>query len=116
MGAVALADFVPVDPDGTQRGWGRRCPHCNVPAKIRTSREITITVREIYFTCRTPACNHSFVAQLTYVHGLSPSAIPDPRIDLPMRTIPRQQVINAIADADDARLDPAQPTLFGLGS
>lgn len=89
-----------------------RCPHCRMPMERRSSQEVAITLREIFFACPNAACGHTCKASLTYDYGLSPSAIPDPSVNLPMRPLPREAVVRAIADALAAEPDPAQPGLF----
>lgn len=98
--------------DEDPRTGGLRCPHCRFAGERRTSRAVSDTFREIYYSCPNPLCGHSWKASLAYDYGLSPSAIPDPKVDLPMRPMERADVI------DDARRrslpgpDPGQPTLF----
>lgn len=102
-----------VDPDLRGKG-GRgastmRCPHCRNYGIRRSSREVTITFRQSTYVCGNPACGHTWVASTSYDYGLSPSAIPDESVDLPMRPMDRQALIRAPSLADD----PDQPSLFG---
>lgn len=106
-----MGEFVPVPGPLPQRSGDLRCPHCQTPGDRRTSREVTLTFREIFYVCRNPVCGHTWKASLSYDYGLSPSAIPDPRVDLPMRTIPREAAIAAIRAAQ-VTPDPDQPGLF----
>ena len=85
-----------------------RCPHCKAQAIRRTSREVTPTFREIFYVCGNAACGHTFKASLSYDYGLSPSAIPDPAVDLPLRPLAREDVIKPDPPPDD----PSQPRLF----
>jgi predicted RNA-binding Zn-ribbon protein involved in translation (DUF1610 family) len=73
--------------DGVQvpRKSNPPCPHCGVPGIVRTSENETVLVQKKYMECRLPQCGHTWVAQMSYLHGLSPSGIPNPAIDLPMR-------------------------------
>lgn len=93
-------------------GGNLRCPHCGVPGRRWSSREIDVTLREIYFACANVACGHTWKASLVYDHGLSPSAIPNPAVNLPLKPLPRAEVLRAIADAAAPDPDPAQPGLF----
>lgn len=104
--------FVPIDEHQPRRKHELCCPHCRTPGDRRSSREVTSTFREIYYVCRNPVCGHSWKASLTYDYGLSPSAIPDPAIDLPIRTIDRAAALRALADARAPEPDPAQPRFF----
>lgn len=56
------------------------CIRCKGPALIRTSREMSETLRQLYCICRDPECGHTFVMDLSFSHTLSPSAL-----DLPER-------------------------------
>lgn len=77
-------DFIAIDEHQPSRKHELCCPHCESPGRRRTSREITITYREIHYICRNPACAHGWVASLNYEYGLSPSGIPDLTLNLPM--------------------------------
>lgn len=79
-----------------------RCPHCEAPANIRSSRNVTSLVRDLYIQCSDLECGHSFKAQLAITHTLSPSAKPNSRVALPYaaRTIPPQNV-PALEPAND---------------
>ena len=105
------APHAPVSDHMPARRFGMRCPHCRTPGDIRTSVEEAPTLRLVYFSCRNPSCGHTWRASLVYDFGLSPSAIPDPALELPIRAVPRRDVLRAMADAA-ARVDPAQPGLF----
>jgi hypothetical protein len=50
---------------------------------VRTSRNITPMFREVYFTCREVFCGASFKASLNIDAEISPSAAPNPKVDLP---------------------------------
>lgn len=60
-----------------------RCPHCKVWAHVRSSVQITPLLREKYLVCTNAACGHAFAAATEINRTLSPSAIPDPSIQLP---------------------------------
>ncbi len=72
-----------------------RCPHCDTGARIRSSRQITRTYREIYLQCDNMECGHTFVADLTIVRTIAPSATP--RADVNLQLAPRR----ARADNDN---------------
>lgn len=63
---------------------GMNCPHCRTRAKVRTSMEVTATMREVYFGCTNLACGHTWVATLEAVRTLSRSAIERPDVLLPI--------------------------------
>lgn len=69
---------------------GMNCPHCRGRAQIRTSTQVTVTMRELYFLCNAVACGHSWVATLEAIRTISPSGLPNPAVDLPI--MPRREV------------------------
>ncbi len=60
------------------------CPHCRSRANARTSKEMSLTMREITFVCKNLQCGHIWVATLEAARTLSPSAIPNLAVKLPM--------------------------------
>lgn len=60
------------------------CIKCKEPAVIRTSREMSATLRQLYCICQNPECGHTFVMDLAFSHTLSPSAL-----DLPESMLAR---------------------------
>lgn len=58
------------------------CPHCKGRAQVRSSRWITELYRQLYLVCRNVECGHTFGADITVTHTISPSACPDPSIEL----------------------------------
>ncbi len=61
-----------------------RCPHCESKSIARSSRELSVTLREITFMCLDPECGHTYVANLEVVRTLSPSAKPKQEIHIPI--------------------------------
>ena len=93
-----------------RRRGGMRCPHCRHIANRRTSVEVTPLIWDVYYNCSHEGCGHTWKAQLSYTHGLSPSAVPDPQLaDLPMRPMARDAVVKPDPPPPD---DPNQPRLF----
>ncbi|MDO8591500.1 MAG: ogr/Delta-like zinc finger family protein [bacterium] len=64
-----------------------RCPHCESRSIARSSREVSITMREINYQCTSVECGHTYVANLEIVRTLSPSGNPNPAINLPLSTL-----------------------------
>ncbi len=61
------------------------CAHCKSPAKHCASRWLDeFTLREIRYTCSNPECGHTYIAYLETVSTISPSAIPNPKVVLPL--------------------------------
>lgn len=73
-----------------------RCPHCDGRAITRSSRELSSTMREIYYLCLDPECGHAFVATLEIVRTLSPSAKPKSEVRLPISPHVRQRVMEQL--------------------
>lgn len=97
-----------------------KCPHCKSKAATRTSREITPVYRELYLQCSNIDCGHTYKAALSVVATVSPSAMPDPRIVIPMapkRPLPGQKVAPANDDERVAANDlgPATTAAAGRG-
>lgn len=65
------------------KGPSMRCPHCKHATSARTSTQLSALYREVTYQCRNLICGHVFVAGLEAIRTLSPSAIPDPEINLP---------------------------------
>ena len=76
-------------------------------AEVRSSEMVTPTHRIIYYDCTNTFCGHTWRASLSYEYGLVPSAIPDPDVNLPLRIVPREQVLDALRERD-----PNQPDFF----
>jgi hypothetical protein len=60
------------------------CPHCTAKAIVRDSIEITPMVRELRLNCTNADCDHTFVAQLSVIRTIWPSAMPKGDIRLPL--------------------------------
>lgn len=74
------------------------CPHCGTKARIAKSIQLAPTYKEYTCQCTNPECGYVWVAGMTPVRALSPSARPDPEVD---RVIPVSPHIRRPA--------PAQP-------
>ncbi len=60
------------------------CPHCQTPAEIRRSSQITALVRDLHALCTNDECGCRFVAQIVAVRTIQPSLRPHPAIALPL--------------------------------
>lgn len=76
------------------------CPHCAWGAVVRTSRRLSPLFYEQRLTCTNPDCGHTFVASLIIERTISPSAMPNPAIKLPIAP-PRRRVDGTPAAAND---------------
>lgn len=66
------------------------CPHCESRAIARSSKLLSLTLREITYQCTDVYCGHTYVANLEIVRTLSPSAKPNTAVDLPVHGRPLQ--------------------------
>nr|WP_180317985.1 ogr/Delta-like zinc finger family protein [Delftia acidovorans] len=75
------------------------CPHCQEHAYTRTSLQLTSTSRETIFQCRNFECGHVFSAVTEINRTISPSAIPNPAVVLPMSTHIKRKLLQTQLDA-----------------
>jgi len=61
-----------------------KCPHCQAKANIRDSEQQSDLVRKIKFQCTDPDCGHTFISLLSVCKTLSPSAKPNPKVNIPL--------------------------------
>lgn len=76
--------------------WGRVCPHCKGPCRIRSSAQITPAYREVLCQCENPLCGHVWIDGIGPVRTLSPSAVPDPDIKIPLSRHVRREMVVAV--------------------
>ncbi|MCV6588301.1 MAG: ogr/Delta-like zinc finger family protein [Marinobacterium sp.] len=74
-----------------------KCPHCGHAMQIRNSNSEHPLMRAMYLQCTNIICGATFRGNLELTHTLSPSASPNPDINLPL------------ADASIRRLAQAKP-------
>ncbi|MNR50223.1 DNA-binding transcriptional regulator [compost metagenome] len=58
------------------------CPHCSAVAHVRTSRLMSPISKEMYYQCSNLECGHTFVGVIEVVRTLSPSACPNPSVQI----------------------------------
>lgn len=87
-------------------GIRMHCPHCHTSSLVRSSRQMSATLRELEFQCHNVYCGHTWVATLEAVRTLSPSSIPNPEVHLPLS--PVTELRRAAAELRD---DPRQGSL-----
>lgn len=90
------------------------CPHCNSASLIRNSDRVTPVAKDLYMNCLNTDCGHTWKAQISIVHTLSPSAMPDPEIDIPMAPpeYQRRKYPSGARQPGDDPGDPNQITIF----
>lgn len=72
-----------------------KCPHCQTKAVIRSSESLSELTRKNYYQCANVLCGHTFVAHLSITGTISPSACPNPKINIPLTPKGKQLQQNA---------------------
>lgn len=75
-----------------------RCPHCRARATAVKSREMTLTMREVTYVCTNAHCGHTYVAGLEVMRTLSPSAMPNPAVTIPLSMHIKRRLLAAQMD------------------
>ena len=70
-----------------------RCPHCQSLGSIRSSETLSSTVTRHYLSCTNFECGHTWRATSAADMTLSPSATPDPLVNLPLSTHIRRALL-----------------------
>lgn len=97
------------------------CPDCGSPCLIRSSRQMSKLTREYYYFCVNVECGGTYGATMEINRRISPSATPDPTINLPNSKHMRVDVIKAQMDYGQTsdrpllsdRAKPVTGDLFG---
>lgn len=94
------------------------CPDCGTPMDIRTSRSFSLLIRERYRQCPNVTCGATFRTLEEVVMRYSPSAHPNPAVNLPVsekvsRDLIRHQMNHACV-ADHPPLPGAKPVTGSL--
>ena len=77
------------------------CPHCQSKARVGKSNQVTQLYKELRCTCTNDECGYVWVACITPVRTLSPSAAPDPDVAIPLSPHIRRQ--NAPTHTEDSK-------------
>ncbi|WP_444988760.1 ogr/Delta-like zinc finger family protein [Halomonas mongoliensis] len=73
------------------------CPHCKGPARVRDSRRVSELCREGIVECQVAECGWRGTFSTGYVHTLTPSARPDPAVNLPLSPSAREALAEALS-------------------
>lgn len=65
-----------------QQKIGIACPHCDSASRTRSSRTISPTYRQAIAACTNAECGFTFGIGVEITHAISPSATPNPAIQL----------------------------------
>jgi Ogr/Delta-like zinc finger len=88
-----------------------KCPHCDARARAVKSREMTRTMREVTYQCTNVHCGHTYVAGLEVMRTLSPSAMPNPAVNIPISAHVQRRLLASQLDLAPtaAGIDPDVP-------
>ncbi len=64
--------------------YKHRCPDCSHPMRVRSSEGLSELVRVCYLQCTNVGCGATYRATYEITHRLSPPAVANPNISLPM--------------------------------
>jgi hypothetical protein len=77
------------------------CLHCGQPLRTRSSRRLLPTSTELFLECTSFDCRATYGAAIEITHGITPSAIPNPSVQLRMAP-PRRRALPQPANDDGA--------------
>ncbi|NQZ32549.1 MAG: ogr/Delta-like zinc finger family protein [Oceanospirillaceae bacterium] len=83
--------------------YKHQCPDCGHAVRVRNSTGLSALVRACYLQCLNLGCGATFKATTEITHRLSPPAIPNPAIHLPMADLAMLKC--ASGDSTDNQLD-----------
>lgn len=87
----------------SQGAYKLACPHCLGRMRIRTSVGEHIMMRRTYLQCMNEACGWTGTATFEITHELSPSAMPNKQVQLPLAPVAIRRL--AVQQPDDSQLD-----------
>ena len=83
--------------------YKHQCPDCGHAVRVRNSTGLSALVRACYLQCLNLGCGATFKATYEITHRLSPPAVPNPSIHLPMADW--AMLRSASRDATDHQMD-----------
>lgn len=77
------------------------CPECESKAYIKTTKKLSSAVTDIYCSCSSVECGHTFVSTLSFKHTISPSKNQTINlVELILRDMPKAQLKLILAEND----------------
>lgn len=95
------------------------CPHCGASCINRTSMQMSTLCRMNIYCCTNHECGHTFKAHIEIVCTISPSATPNPSVNLPLSRHVNRSMLRAVIDlAPEGEYNAAnaKPTTLDLFS
>lgn len=92
------------------------CPMCQANGRIEGTEHVTPLVKTLWVACTNVTCGMTWRMQLSFEFVVSPSAIEDPAIDLPLApTDFRRKIYPPGPPGSAAAPDPNQFSMFADG-
>lgn len=85
--------------------YGLICAHCRAKVRIRSSLGEHLLLRTAYLQCTNEACGATYRAAFEITHTLSPSAMPNPAIQLPLAPSAMRRDAMRSLQGDDRQAD-----------
>lgn len=79
------------------------CPDCGGPMRVRNSVGLHPLFRNVFFQCMNVNCGGVYGGNMEITRVMSPSATPNPAIDLPMAETTLRRI--AAQDEQDKQID-----------
>ncbi|ADU99007.1 ogr/Delta-like zinc finger family protein [Alicycliphilus denitrificans] len=79
-------------------GTRMACPMCAAQCEIRTSLMVSKTMRETAYQCTNVECGCTFVVGAEILRLLNPGATPDPKVNIPLSTHVRRDMVRVVLD------------------
>ena len=103
-----------------RRGAHFSCPDCGAPCVIRSSSELSDTMRALEYDCTNHECGASFAGHAELTRRLSLPAQPNPAVNLPLSNRVDRARLRAVLDTADEQaqqrstLPPVNADLFDM--
>lgn len=103
-------------------GTRMACPMCKASSEIRTSYMPSETMRETFYQCTNVECGCTFAFTGEISRILNPGATPNPKVNIPLSTHVRRDMVRVLLDnageaAHEARFTtPVTGDLFAGGA
>ena len=78
------------------RTISNKCPHCSSALWIRSSEQVGPLLKRLYGQCTNLHCGFTAQGFLTWEVELSPSATPNPNINLPKSTAKQHKEVACV--------------------
>ena len=103
-------------------GTRMACPMCRASSEIRTSYMPSETMRETFYQCTNVECGCMFVFTGEITRLLNPGATPNPKVNIPLSTHVRRDMVRVVldntseADHEARYTTPVTGDLFARGA